>query len=260
MTQKYIVELIQKDVSKLKDSHDLILQALQDSTVIDLESKLEFITLFEHMSTSHDYSYLQSLLSCYPYLCGLSSDEIKDFQDQMSDLQIFDYWLLLSKFLRNEMTLDAYNKYLDSDVAHYSGNIIITDPCYIVKPEDQQDKSLSELGIRNAICKDTIYGDWSCTTFDSDSGEVLGEFCADSGRVCVCDLTEVLKYRPDFVNYIQDYPHAVTHIQNFEGNVQIIVDSICRDAIVDYEVHVVGHGKDIQTHEPVNFITRQTGF
>lgn len=260
MTQDYIIELIQKNVSKLKDSHDVILQALQDSTVIDSESKVEFITKFEHMSTSQDYSYLQSMLSCYPYLCRWSSEKIKQFQKDISDLQIFEYWLLLSKFLKNEITLDAYDKYLDSQVIHYSGDIIITDPCYIIKPEDRHDKSLPDLGIRNTICRDTIFGDWSCTTFNSDSGEILGEFCADSGRVCVCDLAEVLRYRPSFTDYIHDYPHAVTCICNFEGNIQIIVDANCEGEFVDYCVHVVGHGIDTKTQEPVNFITRQTGF
>ena len=49
------------------------------------------------------------------------------------------------------------------------------------------------LGIKNYICRDTLYGDWSCTTYNSDTHEKLGEFCADSGMVGVYLLDEVLK-------------------------------------------------------------------
>lgn len=37
------------------------------------------------------------------------------------------------------------------------------------------------LGITKYLVRDTIYGDWSCTTFNSDNKEPIGEFCADAG-------------------------------------------------------------------------------
>ena len=61
----------------------------------------------------------------------------------------------------------------------FKGDIIITDPCYIfdwdkdhIEPEDGQ--GVRELGFTNFIWEDTLYGDWSCTTFvDSPNTEAL---------------------------------------------------------------------------------------
>ena len=53
----------------------------------------------------------------------------------------------------------------------FKGSIIITDPCYICKDEDWGniafEDDLMGIGFKNAIKGDTIYGDWSCTTFSS---------------------------------------------------------------------------------------------
>lgn len=78
-------------------------------------------------------------------------------------------------------------------------NVIITDPCYVVKDEDwvkcEYGERLDKLGFTNYISESTIYGDWSCTTFampiedlkdvidnpDSIEGKeysAIGNFCA----------------------------------------------------------------------------------
>ena len=51
------------------------------------------------------------------------------------------------------------------------GDIIITDPCYIIK-DDTDDwgkcsfgSNMKALGFTNYISKSTLYGDWSCTTY-----------------------------------------------------------------------------------------------
>ena len=50
----------------------------------------------------------------------------------------------------------------------FKGNIIITDPCYIVKDSDWEKcdcgNNMEVLGFRTFISESTIYGDWSCTT------------------------------------------------------------------------------------------------
>lgn len=106
----------------------------------------------------------------------------------------------------------------------FKGDIIITDPCYILKRDcDDRKKcdyynNMGNLGIRNYICRDTIYGDWSCTTFNSDTKETIGKFCADSGMVAVFLLDEILKYNPDYDDHITK-PWAATWIKDFDGEV-----------------------------------------
>ena len=35
---------------------------------------------------------------------------------------------------------------------------------------------------------DTLYGDWSCTTYNTDTKEEIGYYCADAGLVSVFSL------------------------------------------------------------------------
>ena len=106
----------------------------------------------------------------------------------------------------------------------FKGDIIITDPCYICKNGDWSKcgygDNMGRLGIKNYICRDTIYGDWSCTTFNSDTKEPIGEFCADAGLVAVFLLDEVLKYNPD--SHEQDYKFQNMRLQVYPcGNYKV---------------------------------------
>lgn len=134
----------------------------------------------------------------------------------------------------------------------FKGDIIITDPCYICKDDDWEKcnygENMEELGIENYICRDTIYGDWSCTTFDSDTNEKIGEFCADAGMVGVFLLDEVLKCNPDFDYHISK-TWTTTLIKDFDGEVEFEVIEVDGE----YEVIVVGKGN-------INFEGKQTGF
>lgn len=150
----------------------------------------------------------------------------------------------------------------------FKGTIIITDPCYI-DPENilwndpgvdtMEGFGIEKYGFTQYIWENTIYGDWSCTTYevsnilsgvtlrDDDQfivGE-LGEFCADAGLVGVFLLDEVLAFNPDFMNFIREHPHCVTVIENFEGNVEYLIND-------DDEAYLEGIGT-------VNFVTEQTG-
>lgn len=145
----------------------------------------------------------------------------------------------------------------------FKGDIIITDPCYIIraahhgtKPITKDDwkacnygKNMDVLGIYNYICRSTIYGDWSCTTYNSDTNEKIGEFCADAGLVGVFELNEVLKYNPDF-NYHICRPWTTTWIKNFDGEVNI---KVVNNEYGESEVQVIGKGN-------INFLGRQTDF
>lgn len=176
----------------------------------------------------------------------------------------------------------TYKKYLDSDPKEFDGDIIITDPGYVVKsPADNNIENdwfvsecgydLEKLGIQSYMTRDTLYGDWSCTTYNSDTGVKLGNFCADGGLVSVILLEELLKYNPEFNDHIKR-PWTTTWIKNFKGTVQFIVKKVtgiyeygseCHkigDTWSNYQVEVVGHGIDKISNEPINFIGKQTGF
>ena len=156
-----------------------------------------------------------------------------------------------------------------SEPTYFEGDIIITDPCYIMKDNKDWDKCdcgdhLELLGIEHFMTRDTIYGDWSCTVFDlNNKHEELGEFCADAGRVSVILLDDVLRYNPNF-NYHTERPWTTTLIRDFKGTVQFVIkeDKYEYDGEpkVEYEVEVVGHGVNIRAGNPIDFLGRQTGF
>ena len=104
-------------------------------------------------------------------------------------------------------------------------------------------EDMNVLGFTSYLTSSTIYGDWSCTTFNKDTGEVIGDFCADSGMVGVFLLEEVLKYNPDF-DYHKYKPWTTTLIKDFDGEIKI--------EIIGEKVSVVGTGN-------INFFTLQTG-
>lgn len=139
----------------------------------------------------------------------------------------------------------------------FKGDIIITDPCYIIKDNSNDwekcnfGEDMEELGIKNYLCRDTIYGDWSCTTFNSDTHEKIGEFCADAGMVAVFLLDEVLEYNPDF-DWCETRPWTTTLIKDFDGEVDFDVDYTPNE-YGESSLRVVGRGN-------INFETKQTGF
>lgn len=130
----------------------------------------------------------------------------------------------------------------------FVGDIIITDPCYICKDNDWEkcgyEEDMERLGIKNYICRNTICGDWSCTTYNSDTNEEIGEFCADAGKVAVFLLDEVLAYNPEF-DYHTERPWTTTLIKDYDGDVDFQVE--------DGEVRVVGKGN-------INFVGLQQVF
>lgn len=175
----------------------------------------------------------------------------------------------------------------------FKGDIIITDPCYIIKEESQGENddwdiceygsNMGALNLKTYISENTIYGDWSCDTFEIDdkpeeylhnliqlinklneededlpeyeiieddiialteSNKYIGSFCAGSEQVGVFLLDEVLKYNPDFDFHITK-PWTTTLIKNFDGDVKYIVIDDC--------AYIIGTGN-------INFYTIQKRF
>lgn len=115
---------------------------------------------------------------------------------------------------------------------------------------------MNKLGIKHALTNRTIYGDWSCTTFEDKTNKALGKFCADAGMVGVFLLSEVLAYNPQF-NYHIDKPWTTTLIKDFKGLVYIERTKISKEY---YDrIRVIGEGINKVTGLPLCFHTEQTG-
>lgn len=136
-------------------------------------------------------------------------------------------------------------------------------------------KNMGVLGIHNYISESTIYGDWGCTTYQTEKepkeflesilrvlndnlenkeygelpilneGKAIGGFCADAGLVGVFLLDEILAYNPEWKSWIEEYSWCATIIKDFEGEVEYYIDKVNREA------HIVGTGN-------INFYTAQT--
>lgn len=182
-------------------------------------------------------------------------------------------------------------------------NLIITDPCYLDNvmigviskvPQDYWSHICSDYsddcsskmeryGFTNNICCGTMYGDWSCTVYQTEvnpidalktvedlnvflkdsqeSRKEIGSFCADAGMVCVVDADELRKFNPAFFEWALFHKHCVTSIFNFTGTIGIHeVDPHWKDTpnyrhrlvygIADKEKNKYGH----------NFVSLQTGY
>ena len=142
-------------------------------------------------------------------------------------------------------------RYIDSKPIEFKNeDIVVTDPCYISSDDDWREYGGPR--INKIISHDTIYGDWSCGLYDSDTEQQIGEFCADAGMVCVASMNEVRKYNPPFEQeYVQNRPWTAAVVKNFTGTAQIQVVFVKERWTFD--VRVVGKGN-------VNFIGVQTGF
>ena len=166
----------------------------------------------------------------------------------------------------------SFIRYQDSEPMEFDGDIIITDPCYILNHDPAHydndwekcfwGENLEELGIVHAISRDTIFGDWSCSVYNTKTRRKMGEFCADSGMVAVMDLKEVLAYNPSF-DYHKKRKWTTTLIPNFKGTVQFVVKEEPYKhngkEYIDYEVKVVGRGINKRSKKPLEFIGTQTG-
>lgn len=324
--QKSKEEWYQSEITKRKD---VIIKGIDSSRLITEDKKKELIDKLnkgiEQPEPYGLYGFCLDLSYGFFLFCGDNYNK-GDYESWQQWIEEID----LEKF-RSMVEYKSYydgSRYLDSEPMEFDGDIIITDPCYIMRERDESDRpkwsdfhpyksicdypdydertktskmfsenseryhkaddewreahpddwdvcecgsKMEALGIHNYMTRDTLYGDWSCTTYNTDTKEAIGEFCADAGLVSVFSLKEVLKYNPDF-DYHTDRTWTTTWIKDFKGTVQFVVvytDGYYEDETEyhkkgehweDYSVEVVGHGINKVTGEPINFVGKQTGF
>lgn len=159
----------------------------------------------------------------------------------------------------------------EDKVMDFNGDIVITDPCYLsANMTDEERRNFDCAYMTNygivGIESDTYCGDWSCTTYDrltwdeDGRSKPIGNFCADSGMVCVADLASVLKFNPKYDYHIKK-DWSATLIRDFKGTVCIRIEQVDggNEIYPAYSASVIGQGVNRKTGEPMEFYTRQTG-
>ena len=137
-------------------------------------------------------------------------------------------------------------------------DIVITDPCYLAEGGgsdvivgDVWD-FVSCIFQRGGMQRYTIYGDWYCTVYRSkrgrfgfvDKAQKIGEFAADSAKVCVCRLRDAAAINPGFPKWAKENPACVTIIRQFSGKVSFIEreNAPDEDGFELHELRVHGSG------------------
>lgn len=206
-----------------------------------------------------------------------NSDETKDIRLKIIDeerisKEFEEKGIFTNKYLRllRWNNPKHFYRYVDIGPYEFDGDIVITDPCYVLTSEElhcAERDDLIKAGFREAMVNSTLYGDWSCTTFDINSKEILGEFCADGGEVCVLYLDDLEKIQPAGYNWLVNFGGiergCATLIKNFKGTITFVISEehfkFEGEDCIDYELKVVGKGINSATGEPLEFIGTQTG-
>ena len=114
---------------------------------------------------------------------------------------------------------------------YFKGDIVITDPMYIVKSEEdwhrcEYGENLEALKIFTYITSGN--GDeFASDVISLDAPERFGEFASDSCMVSVMLLSEVRQYNFDFDKDLGQYCYTV--IKDFDGEVQLFEMEECDD-------------------------------
>ena len=114
---------------------------------------------------------------------------------------------------------------------YFKGDIVITDPMYIVKSEEdwhrcEYGENLEALNIFTYITSGN--GDeFASDVISLDTPKRLGEFGSDSCMVSVMLLSEVRQYNFDFDKDLGEYCYTV--IEDFDGEVQLFEMEECDD-------------------------------
>ena len=188
-------ELLEEESDKIRD-YLISLNSQKDRLImsfIDAKQYDAILVYLNHVSANRD-----------------KIDRYKPIIDKALDIY--------ERLNRIDYEINRYSEsIIDTEWKRMSGDIIITDPCYLFEDDEYYD-----IVGRYGLIHDTIYGDWSCSTFDCDTREKLGSFCADAGLVCVIPLSDVLQINPNFNwNIMESW--AATLIKDFDGEVRITV-------------------------------------
>ena len=124
----------------------------------------------------------------------------------------------------------------------FKGDIIITDPMYIIKSEEdwqccEYGQNLESIGISTYIT--SINGDEIGSDVVSlDEYKKIGDFCSDSCAVTVMLLNELRTYNSDFDKNLEKHCYAI--VKNFEGEIELL--EMVEDDGTDQRLYFFGKG------------------
>jgi len=106
----------------------------------------------------------------------------------------------------------------------FDGTLLITDPCYIVKSDADWQKcawgaDMGALGFTQCLYIEAG-GDIVGKVYNTDTADLLGRFCTDSGVIVVIDYAEALRCNSQLADELTQFPHIGTVIHGFCGDVE----------------------------------------
>ena len=253
MTQKEFQEKLEDLYKKYTEAHAVDLEKIPVEMMLD-KNYLRNYTIFSYAKIGEEIDKLikdnPEFKPDYSFWTGKELQKRCLELDKQIEDKIEQYHISLIKEPRPE------NKIRTVDEFNVDGDIIITDPCYIrkyINPEHS---------------RSTIYGDWSCAVWqckkDQDpepNAKSFGEFCADSGMVCVTNI-KGCENRDKIEQWVKDHKWCATIINNFKGKVKYIIRRVYFPYKKNWDygdmLHIRGDG--IKDGKDFSFITSQTDF
>ena len=180
---------------------------------------------FAHTALEKKQNMYQAsaLLSILYALCDDPRMSQHYFEDAVSNGQnARSLRATIDRKLKEREEFKRYERDLNGKGCHFDGDIVITDPTYFVKSQDDWEKchygeALDALGISTYLTfphGDAIGSVLIC----SNTNETLGEFSSDSGMVAIVSLTELLSYDVNALK--QTHTSCYTIIKDFHGTVR----------------------------------------
>lgn len=131
----------------------------------------------------------------------------------------------------------------------FKGSIVIGDPSYFVKSDDDWEKcnfgeDLKSLGFTDYLYID--FPDDPQIVKNAEDSEVLGGICQDSGVIVVVYKNELEKYNPDYEKDFYDENNR-TIIDNFDGEILVEKVSVSVDGYEDEDTIISSIGNIIFT-------------
>lgn len=175
--------------------------------------------------------------------------ELKSLYSNKDDIEIPVRQIFQIKQIRD---LNPCDIGLSSILSFKNEDVIITDPCYIMREKDSScdvddwdrcncGSNLEALGITYYDTKPTLFGDWQCCVVNKDSGEIIGNFSSDSGMVSVINYNQVLMYNPEITKKGLEESKSALILRGYTGDISIKTRYVCGE-YPRWERYVEGRG------------------
>lgn len=316
MDKNWIQQKAAAYISEIEKVEQAILTEVEKQDLLPAEKREKIRAAFQKNRQEHYAGLGGPASSTVKYTLSFKERKGQKYIDAFLEYQEWLKNLPLLKYERLYTKIQSLQELEDSEPFFFDGDIVITDPCYLI-PEENSDQSgrpkwsdfhayssigdypdfdeerrfsrqfekeseklrkaeeawekahpsdwekceygsrMDKLGFSKYIVRDTIYGDWSCTVFDQDTKQKLGQFCADAGMVGVFLLNDIRSYNPKFS--LKKPRGLAACIRNFRGTIQAVVRCV-NETHEEYTVEIVGNGINTKTDKPFRFISKQDYF